>query len=844
MSEPFRGSAGSKKMSADRRKKASASETKDILAVGAVYRGKVVGRSATNTYTVAIDSPGCQVSGVRLASAMFSGLLGFKDSRVLAADTQVAVVYSNPGFIIGTFPSNPSDEDNGGNRSAVWGDAVSEVGQAGQYGSTNVPEDLVEGEFDYANHFGVGLLFLTSMMSLKAGDMAKVETHLINDMVRIVSKQFRHIHGLGDDLIFDHGRPTMERGWASYRHELMGKLKEPEPLFELKGDEIDKETIDRLGDMARYRYLEYVGWMGDFIHRFVCDPPAELVKMTQAATGRRAGKFWEHVGADGSYVVQSTAEIRLERVTRIPVPHRVANHEAPSVTQARNYRALKKDFLKAWDYGSQENKDAYRTTYQLRQYARWLTRFQAFARTLQLNDNTGGRVPEFDITSEAASPAPDWNNSEDDRKAVNADLEYFEAYSCYCILRDGSQLLHDGYGSSVVMSNGNVQVSASRHLDLEAAGDIRMAAGGSIFMKARRHVEVSASAGGIILHSYAFFRALCEKGSMWFRSDAGDPSGDPPAPKAGVTPEIPPEVLDSAILIETANWKTAIRSEKQLSLTVEGSAAGDGLTTDEADIVLTTKGSLRVRARKNIILGASRKMILSCRSLATKASRWYGDLGEVVWDSIYMAPKAGLMQLRMLDTIMTRASGAFQGPEVGPIPIPNTRPPVGPHHNHIQILKKDIVWKQGNDEDAAAALAFAGPAVSNPTSPWEKGASDARWGFLDDATYYWDGREERSGALVQTITQQYIQLDNPAPWGEEHTYEVWNWKSDRLTIGKRVGENKLGFGGNAVQYRGGNDSKAANLHVPGTTAPAALGAATTNWVTGDVNFRILKQTTE
>lgn len=844
MAEPFKGATGGRKgIQADQRKTATASEAKDLLIVGMSYDGKVVGRSSDNTYTVDIHAPGTQVSGVRLASSVIAGLLGFKDSRKLSADCEVSLVYGNPGHIYATHPTNPPDRVNGSNRSVAWGAAVSDVQDSGQYGGTNMPEDMVEGDHDIDNLFGVGIRFLTSLIAMKAGERAKVECHLLNDMVRIISQQFRHIHGLGDDLIFDHGRPTAESSYTSYRHELMGKLTETEPLFPLKGDEIDKDSIDRVNTVARHRYLEYVGHMGDFIHRFVCDPPATMVKLHEAATGRRAGKFWEHVGSDGSYVVHSTAEIRFERVTRLPVPHRIASHEDPEVTKARKYRELNKDYLKMWDYGSAADKDAYRTTYQLRQYARWLTRFQAFARAIQLD-------AEFDLRAENdPAYAPDWNNAEEDRRAANADLEYFEAYSCYCILRDGSQILHDGYGSSVVLSNGNVQISASRHLELEAAGDVRLVAGGSIFMKARRHIELSASAGGIIIHSYAFLRALCEKGSVWLRSDAVPPeAGGESLAKAGVEPAIEPEVLDSAILIESALGKFAVRSEKQISLTVEGAPedAGD-LAESTADIVLSTNGSVRAKASKHIILGAAKDLVTSSRYWSAKASKWYGDFGDLAWGKFFLSPNGGRLQIDNIDVKTLRAERTILGPRVRPLPIPDepvpSKIPVGPHINHIRELKEDSIEWHVEDEptaEAQAAIDFAGPARRDPVSPWATGAEDAQWGFLKDATYYWDSREERKGALVQTLTQQYITCDSPTLWGSDDHYEEWDWKMDRLTLTKRANDNKLGFGGNATQYRSGSGD---NLHVPGTKTPATLGAAAKpEWVTRSVAFHTLKQT--
>ena len=808
-----------------------------MLTVGMVYTGKVQAVSSINTYTVKLDAPSGQViAGALLGSTVTNGILGFRDSRVLSVDTAVAVAYGNPSFIFSGLPSDPPDKKNGHKRSTIWGDPVSKVGDAGRTGSTNIPEDLVAGEFDYDNLFGVGIKFLTSLIAMKAGDRAQIECHLLNDMVRIVSQQFRHIHGLGDDLIFDHGRPTLERGYTSYRHELMGKLKESDALFELKGDKIKKESVGRIKAMARYRYLEFMGFAGDFIHRFVCDPPEMVFQLSSGNSGMRAGKAWEHFGSDGSYTLQSTAEIRLERVARIPVMYRKDSHESPKITKARRYRELELDLLKSWDYGSIAGKDAYRTAYQIRLYARWLTRFQAFSRALQLDS-------EYAVPSETAGPDPDWNNAEVDRTAANKDLDYFEAYSSYSILRDGSQVIHDGYGSSAVFSNGNVQISAARHLELEAAGDIRITCS-SFFLKARRHIEMSASAGGIILHSFAFLRALCEKGSIHLRSDAkllG--AASPDSPKGGVTPPIQPVILESAILLEAVEGRTAVRSAKQISLSVEGSPTDpDSREEREADIILATNGSVRVRAGKYFIVGAVRDIITSSRHWAMKVSKWYGDVKEIKWDKFFLNPKSGMLQARVCEVDSLVAQDSIAGP-LHPHLLPQgSKVPVGAHSNHISVRGADIVWKDAEppDDNAEVSLDFTVEAKAKKISPWELGAPDAKWEFLGDTDYYWDSREERKGALIQTLTQQHILRDKPELWGSTDNYDSWSWHGDTLRVTKRTGINRVGFGGNAHMFF---EAHGDDLHRKNGKSAKDCGdnAKNRSWTTNtEISMRLLK----
>ena len=60
------------------------------------------------------------------------------------------------------------------------------------------PVDLLPGELDLTNLHGVGVTLLRHLASLQAGDLARVECHLLDDLVRIVAQNFRHHSAIGD----------------------------------------------------------------------------------------------------------------------------------------------------------------------------------------------------------------------------------------------------------------------------------------------------------------------------------------------------------------------------------------------------------------------------------------------------------------------------------------------------------------------------------------------------------------------------------------------------------------------------------------------------------------------
>lgn len=822
---------------------ATHSTSKAVLTVGSVYTGTIKERSKDGSYTVELTAPNEVVGSVLAAAPVFGGLMGFNVRGRLSIGTKVAMFYGTPSFIYSVIPPTTEDGKYGHNRAMIWGDDVLDAPEGETF--NDAPIDMVPGEFEIANLFGVAMQFLTNLMRLTAGDRAAVEVHLINDMVRIISAQYRHISGIGEDLIFDHGRPTMERSWSSYRHELMNQLEESKPYADLSGDAVDasKLTDDQMLIAGRHRLIEFIGFAGDFIHSFITDP-AEVAASTLADMASGAGKSWIHRNSDGSVIVQSVADIRLERVCRIPVPVRNASHEDPSKTKEREYSKLDADFLKLPDFGSLDKKNAYRMAYHLRSYSRWLSRYHAFARVHQLG------ATDYALKGENESPKPSWTNREADRDVAAPGVDYYDSYACISIMRDGSIIMHDGYGSTVAMSNGNVQVSASRHLDLEAAGDIRVVAGGSLLVKVRRNVEVSASIGGIVIHSYAFIRGLCEKGSVWLRSLLDKDATSPAEPKEEGGPE--PEVINIAginrgVVLESSSG-TAIRANQQLMLSAEGDpelseGETDDRTSSNADVVIQTKGNLRVKSSNTLIKADRTALVSADETLTVSTPCVYGRISEFSVPGSFMLSNGSLHVRELRASVITGVTitGKKVGPTADPADPSSFSNPVGKHFNHILTLPDSatVTVPEAQNEAGNNALQFIADNMRGSGYVTMLSEQDgAVWNFLPDSEYYWDSREDAKGALVETLTQQYLRLDNESGkdlWGGAG-YAEWSWGSSKVD-GTRIGISG-GFGTKCVVYRS-DDPSGNDLRSPSATP---TGVPTLSWsAQTSVNFKYLNR---
>lgn len=849
-----------------RNAQATGTPLSDKLTPGATYNATIHARQGDGTYTVTTEDPVQEIHGVRLASAVIGGLLGFNIRSSLPPRTPVKMVYGSPSFIYAVLLPAVGDWEHARDRSILWGEPMDAAQGVTADLWSDQAEDLIEGEVEINNMFGISLQFLTTLIRMTAGDRAAVECHLINDMVRVISSQFRHVSGMGEDLIFDHGRPTMERGWSSYRHEVLGLLNKKDPVAELNGDEVDRDKLEerRVTGLGRMRFKEFFGFVGDFVHSFVTDPPETLVAMTQANAKSGAGKSWVHRNSDGSVIIQSVADIRIERVCRIPVPVRFANHEDPQTTRERIYEALNEDYLKLPAAISPiDNKDAYQAAYHIRSYARWLGRYHAFARMLQLNG-------EYKISSEADSPSPDWRNAEDDRKDANSratyppstedgeQTQYYDAYACISIMRDGSIVTHDGYGSSVVMSNGNVQVSAAKHIDLEAAGDIRMVAGGSILMKARRNIELSATIGGLIMHSYAWLKMLCEKGSVWLRSNAATDK-DAPIPEAkeqgAPIPEVagltPGERHGAAILVEAAEGHAIYRSQMGVVVAVDGQPASEEDTRFSS--VIATNGRLDLMGKMNVDLRSKAAVsVTSGSDIVMSAHAIIGKSDELIIGRNPDAPDL-ILRGRTLWGKRIYASDLLGGRITGPkrgfsIEIPDQNPTqsLKPHLNHIDAFPAnsppDIPTGLTDDQKRLVARASL-LSVLPPGLPWYGDNDGPLWGFPEKEEYVWDNREKTDGGIPETLTQQFLRLDADVTpldrWGGGG-YKDWNMRT--IISGKRIRASG-GFGQHELLYRASDEGH--NLHEPSAAAPEDFSDVKIEWnPSGNPQIKVLKRAGE
>jgi hypothetical protein len=751
------------------------------LETGKIYTGTVEATNpVTNTCVVRIDHGRYRVDNCQWASGIISGMLGVKTNYLPPPNTRVLVVYGGAtSFVVGSTQGSVPYAVGSKSRTHTGQEAKMNLdarklfsGGTGRLDAngTSPAADMLEGEFELSNLLGVGITLLTGLAKLSAGDLAKVECCLLNDMVRIVSQTFKHYSALGDFEIYNDGRLNARWKATSYDHEAWGREKSTDEKVPQSGpSKIDVGSVDALNDTLRERFSQFVGFLGDFINTYVTDPATTL----GAAAQPRSGKFRLHVNNDGGVLVQSVSDIVLERVCRIVVPIERKRWDDPTGTLAEEYDKLSKGPLKAWEY-SQNPDNIFHAAYQLRHYARWLAGLHGLARFHQ-------NIKDWEVPTEEDTPAPQMVGSEADKLAANpeTDSNYIETYATIRIMRDGSITLLDGYGSSVMLAGGNVQVSATKHLTLEAAGDVNIVAGQNMNLKARRSIEIVATRGGLVLKSKAWLRAICELGSIWFRTDAPDPaSAGYSAPIPTDTTEDPAiEVLPSAFVFQSSKGRFSVEAKNAVNLQVQARSLAEG--EDAAISLVSPDGKVRILAKKDVEIGSQiGKLLLKARQeIVVSATRFMNYLSGGVFDinGSFTVRPGGFLDVVGIRTRQLFSTVVFSRRLPGGAPT---------HENHVLSIPpgsesspsySPVPYgsRSGDDVDSSTlgSELYNDPAL-NPVAAVPDAADGKRPTFNDDYLVT---------QLLETMSQQQLRNEAPA------THDTWQWSTDGL-LGEMASE--------------------------------------------------------
>lgn len=788
------------------------------LEFGKHYTGTVVrANNSKLSYAVRLDDPAVLLPNCWYLTGTVATLIGLQRHAKLFTGQPVVVLGGNPGIILGGLPSEPPDVEGAGAKHMGIDDDLdiadleeenAEDDEAQSFMGTNVPPvDQMVGEEVLINALGVGVKLLTFIAELSGGDRAKITCSVLDDTVRILSDTFKHFSSFGDMQIYRDGAGLNVR-WdgTSYDHEAWG-LEEDKARASVEENKVNV-TPEDAAESGRWRFSMFMGRLGNFISMFISDPVQGLGQLAQ----QRAGKSFSQWNMDGSFILRSVADISFERVCRVVVPVEKKRWDAADGTTRKMSKQLDNQFLKIW----KANPDSpWEAAYTLREYARWLGCFHGYARFLQ-------NTEDWEVPTEAESPAPDYANGEEDvNKAAGADTQVIETYSCIRLFRDGSSLIYDGYGSARFSGGGNIHESCSGNYTIEAGGDIRLLSAQSIFAKARRNIELSASVGGLVLKSRTVLKALCEKGTLWLKGDAN--SNTNYTPETG-DPEA--QFLKYGVLIDAAEGSLGLLGRNSVVVHADGQGDDQLMLGDESldktvriqsqngKLILGAKTDIWVRAQEKLLIAANStfQRIQGICHILTKSF----DINQVLTlerSDLHCKGTIRATRGKFVVDLATRkiAARTDSGSR-------NPKCPLTPHSNHVSEIKAGDLEKEkpvnlANDEltelrEAGAAL----PTLRGPLT----GEQNANWGPSEDEELAYKGDISRpSDRYYRSLSQQFITSDL-----DSTGVETWNLAQDQLHKANRTQIKNL-FPGAQAKMRA-HTSAQESLHAPCSTNYAEL----------------------
>jgi hypothetical protein len=430
------------------------------------------------TYNVKLDN-NRPVTAIA-ASSLISGLLGIKVNAILEAGTPVICVTTTTTgetFILGTLGTGgvPSSqitssyitaEPTSNVISTLFDPEKANNAGANSYLDGSMPMNLAPGDVNIQAGGGSAITLLQTLASLKASELAKIECFVQDDMVRILNKTFQHISAFGDYNIYnENGSLNVEWKGTSEEFESFGGSSKGNLGLgaEAEGQVTGLTDLPSFNSDGKWRFVNYIGKIGNFIHMFVTDPKAAL-KQKDEGEEPASGRFGLHVNEDGSFLCQSVSDIVLEKVVKIPVARAKNRWEETPADKEFDPK-----YMKNWVPMGDEK--LWQMSYKLRDYAKWFS--EGYCNSGFLGNDRFIK-PSCSATEDPSTWAENAEREKVDGAFENVFGETQEAYATIRIFKDGSIVLMDAYGSSVHLTGGNVQIAASKNLLLNAANTVNI----------------------------------------------------------------------------------------------------------------------------------------------------------------------------------------------------------------------------------------------------------------------------------------------------------------------------------------------------------------------------------
>lgn len=597
------------------------------LHAGSMYPGVVESVDLT-TGMLTVIVKGMRVDNVRYMASISASFIGVREITLPPPSTGVLVWYWPTGSYAMGMQDRLEDDGEGGCVPPATGNTDYDVMDKGDAlalkakkdkrplsSAYRLPLDMLPGEWGMDTGIGPVFRLLYNFAQMAAGDLAKIEVHLVNDMVRIVSNEFRHHHVAGDDLIWSDGwHNTKEYHVSSYCFEAEGKQEESSTFAEQEEEGMYKgPTEDEDPNMfkatGRWRYSTYIGFLGDMIHTWITRPTEVLSNTMDNAF--RGSNFRQWIGQDGTFFIQSGMAVQIEVNPHQVVPAMKKSHNDPEFNPQDQKQELVSLFLKIWGNGP-DWKDLKVSCWQMRYYLKYIPLWHSLERFKQVEYNDYCRIP-----TEEEAPEFKPNAGEEDKEQENSSADGDPSpsgYASFTMDITGNISLVSNDHTSVIMSNGSIQIACPGNLELKAGGTISLQ-GRDMILHSAKDIEFMSFFGGIYTKARTCLHYLCEKGRIWLKSDAEEDNTD-----AGNYPLSDMEQPE----VQMKKYGVILDAPQSKVLACGGTGVDMVSTEEEGHIVIQASGresDIKISSTQYVTIKSVKEMFLKCIGLCVGAVR-------------------------------------------------------------------------------------------------------------------------------------------------------------------------------------------------------------------------------
>ena len=386
------------------------------------------------------------------------------------------------------------------------------------------PYDAIPGsDAGIINELGVGYGVSRLFAWLRSSDFSGIWCHYLDMLVRICAYNYELRHSGGEHWIRNDEGEIDEVSWLSpYPWEALGLLTPGGPVIEeadkggwyTPGQDQNRFKLKEAKQTGIGRHLQFGGYLGDIHHEIIAVPEAGKVPAieTQDSQSNYTGVLSIQKHMDGTYALRSARQILFEKYTVIPVPKQIAIPEEAksSGDSPDNYKAAGKTgqglshTKKVWAFSDEESPATWLC--ELQDYHSYMFNFYGFVPVVRHEKDwylpeasesgigTGTESAVYKpapLGSKFALVPPKTVTLRIDHRTESA--KYYLSRSFIDLMPDGSVVLGDGYGSTILMSQGHIFLNALGDVFLNPGRNLVSMAGSDVVMRAGKSVDISAA---------------------------------------------------------------------------------------------------------------------------------------------------------------------------------------------------------------------------------------------------------------------------------------------------------------------------------------------------------------